>query len=169
VLLKGWDISRDRIESELLQAPEVLHIAAHVLRTPGAQPSALIHLGLRPSGDAETLNPTEIVLLPESPDLVVLSGCASGAAPAVPGEGLMGLTRAWLINGAVAVAASYWPITDDEGELFLAFYKNLRENRPAMAHSAAAALRSAQLEMLRSDGWRSDPRYWAAFFVIGRS
>jgi CHAT domain-containing protein len=169
VLLKGWEISRARIESELAGRPEVLHIAAHVLRTPGPQPSALIHLGLRPSGDAETINPSEIVRLSGSPDLVVLSGCASGAAPAVPGEGLMGLTRAWLINGAAAVAASYWPITDDDGELFLAFYRNLSTHRPARAHSAAAALRASQLDMLRSNGWRSDPRYWAAFFVIGRS
>ena len=115
------------------------------------------------------LNPSEIVLLSGSPHLVVLSGCASGAAPAIPGEGLMGLTRAWLINGAAAVTASYWPITDDDGELFLAFYKNLSEYRPARAHTAAAALRAAQLDMLRSNGRRSDPRYWAAFFVIGRS
>lgn len=169
VLLKGWDTSRARMVSALAERPEVLHIAAHVLRTPGPQPSALIHLGLRPSGEAETLNPSEIVLLPGSPDLVVLSGCASGAAPAVPGEGLMGLTRAWLISGAAAVAASYWPITDDDGELFLAFYKKLSEQRPVRAHSVASALRAAQLDMLRSNGWRSDPRYWAAFFVIGRS
>jgi CHAT domain-containing protein len=170
ILLTGWDASRSRLESAVAGRPDVLHLAAHVLHTPGPNASALIHLGSRPSGEPDVLNPSDIVFLSGSPRLVVMSGCASGFGEAIPGEGLMGLTRAWLINGSEAVAASYWPTTDDQGEIFLSFYRHLAKGRPATdAPSVASALRAAQLEMLRSNSWRAVPRYWAAFFVIGRS
>jgi CHAT domain-containing protein len=169
-VLTGWDASRARLESALAGHPDVLHIAAHVLHSRGPEVSALIHLGLRPSGEAEVLNPSDIVFLSGSPRLVVMSGCASGSAEAIPGEGLMGLTRAWLINGADAVTASYWPTTDDQGEIFLSFYRHLAARGSAAdSHVVAGALQAAQLEMMRSGGWRSAPKYWAAFFVIGRS
>jgi CHAT domain-containing protein len=96
--------------------------------------------------------------------LVVLSGCSSGGADALPASGLMGLTRAWLAAGARAVVASHWPTPDDRGVLFMDFYKHFRETPDA---GPAVALRRAQLDMLRAGGWRSDPQYWATYFVNG--
>ena len=89
----------------------------------------------------------------------------------MPGTGMVNLGRAFLSAGASAVIASLWPTPDDTGELFAAFYRNL--GRPADAagnrSSPAAALRDAQVEMLRSPGWRSRPSYWAAFNLTSRS
>ena len=101
--------------------------------------------------------------------LVVLSGCSS-AGEALPAEGLMGLTRAWLAGGARAVIATQWPTPDDSGELFRSFYGALRAlpGSGSYAVRAALALQQAQREMLRSGSWRSDPRYWAAYFVLGK-
>ena len=125
--------------------------------------------GLNGAGDSELLGPAEISRWKYPVGLVVLSGCASGTAAALPGAGLMGMTRAWLAAGAQAVASSLWPAPDDSGELFVALYRHLRrlgsDGHPGIE---AEALRRAQLEMIRSGTWRSRPSYWAAFFIVGK-
>jgi CHAT domain-containing protein len=77
---------------------------------------------------------------------------------------LLGLTRAWLMAGAHSVIASNWATPDESGALFGALYRNLSEGT---GRSPATALRAAQLEMIRSGGWRAKPAYWGAYFVIG--
>jgi CHAT domain-containing protein len=77
---------------------------------------------------------------------------------------LLGLTRAWLMAGAHSVIGSSWATTDESGALFGALYRNLSEGRGS---SPAAALRAAQLEMIRSGGWRAKTGYWGAYFVVG--
>ena len=66
--------------------------------------------------------------------------------------------------GAQAVAASNWDTPDEGGSLFGSLYLNVRMQSSA---DAAAALRAAQVEMIRSGGWRARPRYWGAYFVVG--
>src|SRR6185436_16634553 len=49
-----------------------------------------------------------------SADLVVLSACQTALGKDVRGEGLVGLTRAFMLAGAPRVVASLWRV-DDEG------------------------------------------------------
>jgi CHAT domain-containing protein len=74
----------------------------------------------------------------------------------------MGLTRACQAAGAEAVVASHWPTPDDSGALFLSFYRHLRA---APAAGPAVALQNAQIDMLHSASWRSNPLYWSAYFI----
>ena len=72
-------------------------------------------------------------------------------------------------TGARTVMASQWPTPDDSGYLFKSFYKSLRLTQQGLSSASAAdALRTAQIEMLHSGTWRSQPKFWAAFFVIGK-
>ncbi len=129
----------------------------------------MIALSLGEAGDAELLTAAEIRHWRLEAPVVVLSGCSSGSADILPGEGLLGLSRAWLAAGAEAVVASLWPTPDDNGRLFVSFYRLLRNvKRDGTGSRPASALREAQLEMLRSGTWRSEPRYWAAHFVTGK-
>ena len=76
-------------------------------------------------------------------DLVVLSGCATGDGSAVRGEGVLGLTYAFLANGSRTVVASLWPIQDASTASFMnEFYDAYRESG-----NAADALRQAQLHV----------------------
>ncbi len=164
LLLRGGDAAPGPFEAALREQPSVIHIAAHFRESSAAPHYSMITLSLGPSAEPQWLSPLEITRSRVPTGLVVLSGCSSGRADALPGSGLMGLTRAWLAAGARAVIASHWPTPDDRGALFIDFYRHFRE---APESGPAAALQRAQLDMLRAGGWRSDPQYWATYFVNG--
>ena len=145
--------------------PAIVHIAAHILYPKGKPDQALIHLGLKPTGESEALTTKDVTSLQANGALVVLSGCSSAAGSSVRGAGAMGLTRAWLLAGARGVVGSRWPVPDDTGELFRSFYSHL--STTGLSRSGlSSALRQARLDMLRSKTWRSNPSYWGAFYLL---
>jgi tetratricopeptide (TPR) repeat protein len=164
VLLEGADASRENLRRELARDPSVVHLATHVLESGGAQPEGLIVLGLTPKQESQVLPPQDIAAWQTQAELVVLSGCHSASAPALPGTGLLGLTRAWLAAGAGTVIASNWATPDENGSLFHALYRTLSADPD---QGPTAALRAAQLEMIRSGDWRAAPQYWGAYFAVG--
>ena len=96
-------------------------------------------------------------------DVVVLSGCRTALGRDVRGEGLVGLTRAFMSAGARTVIASLWPVDDAAtAELMAQLYEGLlrRGLRPA------AALREAQIHLWRGRARRA-PYFWAAFQIQG--
>ena len=88
-------------------------------------------------------------------DLVVLSGCDTALGKEIKGEGLIGLTRAFMYAGAPRIVASLWQVSDlATAELMKRFYAGmLQRHLPP-----AAALRAAQLAMA------ADPR-WSAPYI----
>jgi CHAT domain-containing protein len=105
----------------------------------------------------------EVYDLKLSAELVVLSACETGIGKEIRGEGLVGLTRGFMYAGAPRVAVSLWSVSDRAtAELMEKFYGAMLKDglRPA------AALRAAQIEMLRRPGSES-PYYWAAFILQG--
>ena len=108
--------------------------------------------------------------------LVVLSACQTGRGK-ITGDGVVGLSRAFIIAGAPSVLVSQWNVddimTDFQMEKFYRFYLK--------GSDRAKALRDAQLATIRymentPDGQavahsasqaRANPRYWAAFQLIG--
>jgi CHAT domain-containing protein len=177
MLLKGPEASRRNLVDQLRRNPAVIHFATHILASgvPEAHSSegrvgttirpayGLIALSLTPGNEPELLQPAEIAGWKLTSGLVVLSGCDSAQGTVLQGTGLMGLTRAWLAAGADSVVASRWATPDEDGGLFRAFYGYLSRGRLDPAQS----LRAAQIEMIHSSGWRSRPRYWGAYFMVG--
>jgi len=96
-------------------------------------------------------------------ELVVLSACETGLGKDVKGEGLVGLTRGFMYAGAKGVVVSLWSVKDNAtAELMKKFYQQMLDN----GLNPVAALRAAQLEMWKTQQWKS-PYYWAAFVVQG--
>jgi CHAT domain-containing protein/tetratricopeptide (TPR) repeat protein len=94
-------------------------------------------------------------------ELVVLSACDSGLGDIHPGEGVLGLRRAFLHAGARTVVMSLWKVPDRETkEIMVDFYRRLMEGS-----GRADALRDAQLEMQRMHP--DAPLYWGAFICHG--
>ena len=96
-------------------------------------------------------------------ELIVLSACETGLGKEVTGEGLEGLTRAFMYAGARRVVVSLWNVNDKAtASLMQRLYTEmLRSNK-----TPAAALRAAQIEMLRTRQWQS-PYFWAPFVMQG--
>lgn len=100
-------------------------------------------------------------------ELVVLSACRTAVGREVRGEGLMSLTRGFMYAGARRVAASLWKVDDAAtAELMERFYRQLLTGPASGRPTPAAALRLAQLELMRMPNRRS-PFYWAAFTLQG--
>lgn len=96
-------------------------------------------------------------------DLVVLSACQTALGKEIKGEGLVGLTRGFMYAGAPRVVATLWRIDDRAtADMMRRFYEAMLKDglRPA------AALRAAQLSMLRDRRWQS-PHFWAPFTIQG--
>jgi CHAT domain-containing protein/tetratricopeptide (TPR) repeat protein len=96
-------------------------------------------------------------------ELVVLSGCRTALGKEIKGEGLLGLTRAFMSAGAGRVVASLWKVDDAAtAELMKTMYERILRDgqRPAQA------LRSAQIAMWQARRWNA-PYYWAAFVIQG--
>jgi len=96
-------------------------------------------------------------------DLAVLSACGSGLGMEVRGEGLMGLTQAFLSAGTSSVVVSLWNVDNTATKkLMYIFYSQLltRGLRPP------AALREAQVQMWLHQRWNA-PSYWAGFIEQG--
>src|SRR4029453_12463142 len=144
-----------------------LHFATHGLLD-DARPelSGLVLTLVDEQGREQTglLTVPDVLALRLRADLVVLSSCRSALGREVHGEGLLGLTRAFMYAGAPRVVASLWPVDDlATAELMKRFYAAVLG--PA-ALAPAAALRRAEGERRRQPQWRA-PYFWAAFQLQG--
>jgi tetratricopeptide (TPR) repeat protein len=170
-ILTGAEAGIAPVREALLSNPAVIHFATHVVKGPGEHASGLIALSLDRSGAMGLLGPTEIVSHTISPRLIVLNGCHSAQGDALPGTGLMGLTRAWIGAGARSVLATRWDIADDAGaSMMAAFYRALQAHPEG---GPSGALREAQLKYLQSEVSRGETPVKglaaaAAYFLLGR-
>ena len=168
--LTDADASEGRVRAAIGHR-RVVHFATHgVVSNEPARPS---YIALQPSpGDDGRLLADEIYDLPLDADLVVLSACRTALGP-IAGDGVIGLSRAFLSAGARSVVATQWDVSDRVSyEVMRTFYA-----RRAAGASKSRALRAAQLAALRglrAGTLRADgvalpeaPRLWAGFVLIG--
>lgn len=161
-----FDASRATVLSGALRDYRYIHIASHGLVNPfhPELPSIVLSLVDRNGKPLDGfLQAADIYNLKLNADLVVLSACQTALGKDVRGEGLVGLTRAFMYAGSPAVVASLWTVPDrSTAELMRVFYRGmLTENlRPA------AALRRAQIALWKDSRW-SRAYYWAAFTLQG--
>jgi CHAT domain-containing protein/Tfp pilus assembly protein PilF len=162
----GYQANRDAATSADLSQYRYLHFATHGYldaERPGF--SALVLSMVDEKGQPRDgfLRVNDIYNLKLAADLVVLSACQTGLGKEIRGEGLMGLTRAFMYAGAPRVVVSLWNVNDRATATLMAgmYRRMLREGK-----HPATALREAQLEMRKDKRWQS-PYYWAAFAQHG--
>jgi CHAT domain-containing protein/Tfp pilus assembly protein PilF len=92
-------------------------------------------------------------------ELVTISACQSTGTRTYSGEGLVGLSWAFLRAGARNVVGALWDVSDTStARLMDNFYGELKRGRPP-----EVALRSAKLAMLHTNEVSRRPFYWAPF------
>lgn len=114
--------------------------------------------------DSFKLYARDIIRHPLRADLVTISACYGAGERAYSGEGLVGLSWAFLRAGAHNVVAALWEATDASTEQLMdKFYDELDKGA-----SPDAALRTAKLSLLRGSGFHN-PFYWAPFQLYAGS
>jgi CHAT domain-containing protein len=161
-----FDASRATATSPELARYRIVHFATHALvNSQHPQLSGIVLSLVQANGEPQNgfLRLHDIYNLTLRAELVVLSACQTALGQDVKGEGLIGLMRGFMYAGAPRVVASLWDVRDQAtAELMKRFYDGMlhRDLRPA------AALRAAQVSMLREKRWES-PVYWAGFVLEG--
>lgn len=145
-----------------LQEYSYIHFVAHgVASLTDPLDSAII---LSPAGDAEDsfkLYARDIIQHPIDARLVTISSCYGGGTRSYAGEGLVGLSWAFLRAGAHNVIGALWEVSDDSTpQLMDTLYRRLEEGAPP-----SVALRQAKLALIHSQGNFRNPFYWAPFQI----
>ncbi|MBR1912029.1 MAG: CHAT domain-containing protein [Treponema sp.] len=103
-------------------------------------------------GEAATLN--------LSAQIVCLSACQTGLGELKLGDGMIGLSRAFMVAGAKNVGATLWCVDDEAtAEFMLRMYKKVKAGM-----SYAEAYRKVKNEFRNSNDY-CHPYYWAAFIL----
>ncbi len=155
----------------LLSGASVVHLATHGLAYGTEARVRDSYVALAPGGGHDGLLTLGELLDDESlrltTDLFVLSACQTGLGEAREAEGTVGLQRGLLAKGARSVLVSLWSVDDAATRLLMEkFYTHWLgpDGRPAI--SKAEALRRAQNDVRSKEAFRN-PRYWAAFQLVG--
>ncbi len=159
---------------------------ARLLALPELREAGLIHLATRAVADENEPGRSGLWLAPEitpagppqgpgflavddilglslRSELVTLSGCETGLGRLERGEGILGLTRAFLAAGARSVLVSLWGVPGGStAQLMDAFYRALLQR----GRTREEALAGAKRALLAASETRS-PYYWARFVIVG--
>lgn len=140
-----------------------IHFSTHgIASTLHPLDSAII---LSPEGDSFKLYARDIVQRPLNAYLVSISACSGAGERVFVGEGLIGLSWAFLRAGAHNVVASLWDVSSaSSSQLTDDLYKGIFDRQ-----DPATALRNAKLSMVHSKGPFRRPFYWAPFQLYSGS
>lgn len=160
-LLLGPEATKAAVKAADLSGVGVLHFATHGLLPgdiPGLTEPALV-LAPDAAGDA-LLRASDVEALDlRSVELTVLSACNTGSGQVTVGEGVMGLSRAFLAAGSRAVIVSMWPVASKETETLMVEFYRMRQT----GLTAEQALRAAMATVRRTD---PHPSIWAPFVLV---
>ncbi len=170
-VLLGAEASKEGLRAALGERRRwrALHLACHGLVDP--ENPRLSSLALSSSEEEDGfLTALEVLGMDVSADLAVLSACETAKGKIVTGEGIIGLTRAFMFAGAPRVLCSLWRVDDDATRaLMIKFYELWHPEggqNAAKPLGAAAALREAQAYVRSQEQWKH-PRFWAAWVLWG--
>ncbi len=189
VVYTGADATEERAKA-VPKGTDILHFATHATLNERHPMDAALVLSVPQVSDASRdngfLHVWEIYEeLRLDAELVTLSGCETALGGDYPGEGLIGLTRAFHYAGASAVLASLWSVDDrSTSDLMTHFYLAVGQE-----NSLALALQAAQVAMIHDKdpvaptfverikrltgndderASRQHPYHWAGFVLNGR-
>jgi CHAT domain-containing protein/predicted negative regulator of RcsB-dependent stress response len=160
------DANEDNLGTRDITKYRVIHVATHGLLNAERPQFTGVVLSLVGNKTHDGFVRTdEVFNLRLGSPLVMLSACETGLGKEKRGEGVMGLTRAFMYAGAPTVGVSLWSVADKStADLMTDFYRRLLSTGDATTSSSA--LRGAQLAMITGKKY-SAPFYWAPFVLVG--
>ncbi|HEY0967054.1 MAG TPA: CHAT domain-containing protein [Opitutaceae bacterium] len=175
-IMLGEEVRETRIQALAAEGEfkksRVIHFAVHGASLPQLPELSCIALSYEghyrkdmPAGRDGLLQLSEIQALPLRAELVTLSACQTGLGAIFAGEGVVGLTSAFLTAGSNRVLASLWPVNDASTTFFMQhFYRR----HVIEGEAGDLAMAEVKREFLagRVGGFRH-PQFWAPFNLYG--
>lgn len=165
--LLDFAASRRSATSSLLSNYRFVHFATHgFINDQNPELSGVVFSTIDENGKEQDgfLRVGDIYNLKLPSEMVVLSGCRTGIGKDIRGEGLVGMTRAFMYAGAKRVTVSLWDIHDEATSALMShYYREMFGNKKL---TPAAALRQAQKAMIRDRKW-ANPYFWSTFVLQG--
>lgn len=160
------DANEDNLTARDVSKYRIIHVATHGLLNAERPQFTGVVLSLVGNKSHDGFVRTdEVFNLRLGSPLVMLSACETGLGKEKRGEGVMGLTRAFMYAGAPTVGVSLWSVADKStADLMTDFYRRLLSTGEGT--TSASALRGAQLAMISGKKY-SAPFYWAPFVLVG--
>ncbi|MFN7927879.1 MAG: CHAT domain-containing tetratricopeptide repeat protein [Blastocatellia bacterium] len=160
-VLLGAAATEQALKTEAAQYA-VIHLATHGIYDDRNPMASRVLLAATKEDDGK-VEAQEILNLKLTNELIVLSACETGRGRLGPGEGVIGLTWAFLIAGCPTLVASQWEVRDDStSALMTRFHRALKTS----AQPKAEALRQAALALMKLPQYKH-PYHWAGFVVVG--
>ena len=159
------DANEDNLRGRDMTGYRFVHVATHgLLDAERPQFTGVVLSLVGNKNNDGFLRTDEVFNLKLGRPLVILSACETGLGKEKRGEGVIGLTRAFMYAGAPTVGVSLWSVADKStADLMTDFYRRLLAAAP---QPSASALRDAQLAMINGKKY-SAPFYWAPFVLVG--
>jgi tetratricopeptide (TPR) repeat protein len=152
-------------EAYLASTPQqfaYIHFVAHgVASLTDPLDSAIILSPSNTTEDSFKLYARAIIQHPLHARLVTISSCYGGGTRSYAGEGLVGLSWAFLRAGAHNVIGALWEVSDDSTPALMdSLYQGLEQGLPP-----SVALRQAKLALLHQHPEFRSPFFWAPFQI----
>jgi CHAT domain-containing protein len=158
--------AQKKVFKDIASQYALIHLATHgILDDSNPLYSRLLmaRSGSDPDDDG-LLEAREIMQLRLNAKLVVLSACQTAEGRIGVGEGMVGMSWAFLIAGVPTLVASQWKVDSaNTAILMINFHKRLKLQTGS---TTADALRQAALEVMKDPCYRH-PFFWAGFVMIG--
>jgi CHAT domain-containing protein len=163
-VLVGADANLKRIANAMGKF-SVVHFSGHSVLNPEFPLESRLLLAKRNGAEVNEISAADLYghyLV--NTRLVVLSSCSSAGSEAQASEGLTGLSRAFIVNGASAVVGSLWNIDDKyAATLFKKFHVTFLKQIDAMK-----ALCVLQRSLIRGPNRElGKPKVWASLELVG--
>ena len=127
--------------------------------------SCLVFTPFADQSEDGRLHANEIRNLKLNSSLTILSACKSGTGRLLSGEGVMSLSRMFILAGSSSVIMTLWSVDDQTSlKLIENFYRHL-----SAGETITTALCSSKLDFLaEASKLHAHPYFWSGFIQLGR-
>jgi CHAT domain-containing protein len=175
VVFTGDDVEESRIKKlsadGWMKNYKVLHFATHGqvdLARPELSSVVLSQYDPPRNGEDGYLRVSEVAGLDLNADMVNLSACETGLGKIYGGEGVVGLTQAFLLAGANGLSVSLWQVADESTMRFMVGIYRLVKQTGKPYPQAIAEIKRQFISGEIGNGAYQNPYFWAPFVYYGQ-
>jgi|GEM_PF-1487987 len=153
-----------------LKKYKIIHFSTHGISVPEIPllSSLVLHLNAEDvNGEDGYLRVGEISELQLNTELVNLSACETGAGKVYSGEGVVGLTQAFIGAGANSVVLSQWEVDEEASAYFMKEFYNIIKHENITYSDAINKVKRKFISGEANIFWK-DPLFWAPFTYYGK-